>query len=258
IFELPELKLLVDAIQSTKFITKEKSRELISKLEIFAGRHLSGDLSRQVYVEGRVKTMNGAVLETVDGIHNAIREKKQISFLYFTYTPRKTREYRNGGHPYVCSPLALLWNDENYYLVAFDEAAGVIKHFRVDKMEKLTVTKNTVPDREELRRFDPAVYSEKAFGMYNGKEELVVLECAPRLAPVILDRFGSEPTFIMRGDRFRVALKVMVSPNFFSWVMTFGADMEIVSPESVRAEMKEKIGALSALYGNGNTIPGEK
>lgn len=248
IFTLAELKLLVDAIQSTRFITGEKSRELIGKLELFAGEHHAGDLSRQVYVDGRVKSMNGTVMENVDGIHNAIRRKKRLSFSYFSYSKEKQKVYRAGGKPYDVSPAALLWDDEKYYLVAYDEKAGAVKNFRVDKMDNLSISKQNIAEHDELAHFNPAAYSNKIFGMYGGEETLVVLECAERLAGVILDRFGWEPAFLPQGDRFRVGLRVMLSPNFYAWVMSFGADMQIVSPPAVRAEFARRVADIATLY----------
>ena len=123
IFELPELKMLVDAIEASKFITAKKSREIISKLEIFAGTYRSRELSRQVYVEDRVKTQNSSSIYSIDSIHTAINEKKKLSFKYFYYDGEKNKVFRNNGNAYIVTPLGLLWNDENYYLVALDEEA---------------------------------------------------------------------------------------------------------------------------------------
>ena len=138
-FELPELKLLVDSVQSSKFITHKKTLSLIKKIEKLASIHSAQLLNRQVFVKNRIKTMNESIYYNVDEIHNGISSNRKIRFLYFEYNVAKERVYRHGGAYYVVSPFAMTWDDENYYMVAFDSAAGIIKHYRVDKMEKITV-----------------------------------------------------------------------------------------------------------------------
>ena len=138
-FELPELKLLVDSVQSSKFITHKKTASLIKKIEKLASIHEAQLLNRQVFVKNRIKTMNESIYYNVDEIHNGISTNKKIKFLYFEYTVSKERHYRHGGEYYVVSPFAMTWDDENYYMVAYDSAAQQIKHYRVDKMEKISV-----------------------------------------------------------------------------------------------------------------------
>lgn len=237
IFELPELKMLVDAVESSKFITAGKSREIISKLEIFAGIHNSHKLSRQVYVEDRVKTQNNASLYSIDAIHTAINEKKKLSFKYFYYDSNKNKVLRNGGAPYVVSPISLLWNDENYYLVALDEAADTVKNFRVDKMLATKVLSEKAKVDERTEKFNPADYSRKIFGMFGGKEELVTIECKETLAGVMLDRFGSELVFTKTDFGFKFTTRLIISPNFFAWVLGFGSDLRIAAPDNVRREL---------------------
>ena len=247
IFELSELKMLVDAVESSRFITAGKSREIIAKLEIFAGQHRARELSRQVYVEDRVKTMSNSAIYSVDTIHTAINGNRQISYKYYEYTADKKRVFRRGGERYTVSPLALIWNDENYYLVAGDSRDGVTKNFRVDKMTDVRVEE--IPrDEASLSGFNPANYTRKIFGMYGGREELVTLECRESLAGVIIDRFGLEPTFTRTDFGFRITLRVMISPNFFAWVLGFGRDMRILSPSAVVDEMKKRIDEVKELY----------
>ena len=234
IFELPELKLLVDAIQSSRFITAEKSRELIDKLRLFAGKSGAGQLSRQVVVENRAKTENTAVLYTVDIIHKAINTSRQISFAYFDVGIDKKKRYRHGGEPYRVSPICLVWSDENYYLVGYDEIEGILKNFRIDKMSRVSECEEMRSSAAVSYKLNSADYSRKIFGMYGGSEELVTLEAAERLAGVIIDRFGTGVTLIKTDFGFKVTLRVIVSPNFFSWVMGFGKDMRILSPASVK------------------------
>ena len=247
-FELAELKMLVDAVESSKFITAGKSRDIISKLEIFAGQHRSRELARQVYVEDRVKTMSSASIYNIDAIHSAINGNKRISFKYFEYTADKKRVFRHRGERYETSPVALIWSEENYYLVAYDERDGARKNFRVDKMTDIALLDLPRSENAASERFNPANYARKIFGMYGGGEELVTLECRESLTGVIIDRFGTEPTFTKTDFGFKVSLRVMVSPTFFAWVLGFGKDMRILSPSSVVEEIKRRIKEVGELY----------
>ncbi len=251
IFELAELKMLVDAVESSKFITTGKSREIISKLETFAGSYSSRELSRQVYVEDRVKTQNNASIYSIDSIHAAINEKKKLSFKYFYYDSNKSKVFRNGGEPYVVTPVALLWNDENYYLVALDEKADTVKNFRVDKMQGAKTLSDAAKIDERVLNFNPADYSRKIFGMYGGKEELVTLECKEKLAGVMIDRFGTEPTFIKTDFGFKFTIRLLISPNFFAWVLGFGSDVRILNPEGVRQELVNLLREIAKNYEEG-------
>lgn len=248
IFELAELKMLVDAVQSSKFITAKKSREIIEKLGLFAGVHRSRELSRQVYVEDRIKTMNTAALYSIDAIHTAINSGKKLSFKYFDYNGEKKKILRHDGAPYTVSPCALIWDDEKYYLVAYDERDLIIKNFRVDKMQDVITLDEPRARAEALEHFNPADYSRKIFGMYGGREELVTLECREKLAGVVIDRFGTEPLFIKTDFGFKVSLRVMVSPTFFSWVLSFGDDMRILAPATVRTELIDVLTRVKKNY----------
>lgn len=246
IFELPELKLLVDAIQSSKFITAEKSREMIDKLKLFAGDHGAGELQRQVYVEGRSKTMNKATIYTIDSIHRAINRDKQITFRYFTVNINKEKVLRRDGALYRVSPYALIWHEENYYLVGRDEDKGQIRNLRVDKMLGVTVDEDHPRTRD--RSFNSAEYSQKTFGMFGGEETRVSLFCHESLAPIIIDRFGSEVRLEKKDNGFTVSLRLIPSPMFYAWVMGFGSRMEILSPPSVREEFINELRATLNKY----------
>ena len=250
IFELAELKMLVDAVQSSKFITAKKSREIIEKLGLFAGAHKSRELSRQVYVEDRVKTMNSAALYSIDAIHSAINGGRALSFKYFDYNGEKKKVLRHNGAPYQVTPCALIWDDEKYYLVAYDESEGIIKNFRVDKMQDVAVLERGGVKTPEIENFNPADYSRKIFGMYGGREELVTIECREKLAGVVIDRFGSAPVFHKTEFGFKFSMRVMVSPTFFSWLLSFGSDMRVVAPESVKGEFLDMLKKISAVYEN--------
>ena len=238
-FELPELKLLVDAVQSSKFITHKKSTELIKKLSSFSSKYQGNALSRQVYVSNRIKTMNESIYYTVDYIHEAISGNVQITFNYFEWTEKREKRLRRDGKTYKVSPWALTWDDENYYLVAYSTEHGEIRHYRVDKMVNIALTDEPRDGKEVFRDFDMAVYSKKTFGMFAGEETRVTLRCKNNLAGVIIDRFGADTTFFAADtEHFDINVKVAVSPMFLSWVMNFGSDMKVLAPASVQEKIK--------------------
>lgn len=237
-FQLTELKLLVDAVQSSKFITKKKSSELIQKLSSLASNYEKRQLDRQVYVSNRVKTVNEQAYYNVDSIHNAIANNKMLTFKYYEWTAKKQKILKHDGALYEISPWALSWDDENYYMIGYDAAADIIKHFRVDKMQSVTVDTKERMGAKHFDNFDMAVYSKQVFGMFGGKLENITLECDNSLAGVIIDRFGDEAIFINDGEVFRVNVRVMISNVFLSWVMGFGNKMKIISPPKVAQELK--------------------
>lgn len=250
-FELPELKLLVDSIQSSKFITHKKTTQLIKKIETLASAHEAQLLQRQVFVTNRIKTMNESIYYNVDEIHSGITQNRKIRFKYFEYTVNKERRFRRDGAFYVMSPYALTWDDENYYLVAYDSDAGIIKHFRVDKMEKISVTEEERDGREAYEALDMAVYVRKVFGMFSGEEREVKLRFDEQLVGAVLDRLGQDVMLIPDGDgHFTVRASVVVSPQFFAWVCGFGEKAQIVATDDVVAQMKEHIGKIAKMYEN--------
>ena len=248
-FEMPELKLLVDAVQSSKFITHKKSNELIHKLSGFSSKYQGTALERQVYVSNRIKTMNESIYYTVDYIHEAISDNVKIRFQYFEWTHKKEKRLRHDRKIYCVSPWALTWDDENYYLVAYDSDCGEIRHYRVDKMLNISLTEEKRDGREVFGDFDMAMYSRKTFGMYGGEEERITLKCKHHLAGVIIDRFGMDTMFFnTTEDSFEVNVKVAVSPMFLSWVMNFGSDMKVLSPKSVQEKIVNQANEIVAQY----------
>ena len=248
-FELPELKLLVDSIQSSKFITEKKTNTLIKKLEKLVSKYDAQRLQRQVYVSGRIKTMNESIYYTVDAIHNAISENKKIKFQYFQWNVKKEMELRHGGAYYRISPWGLSWDDENYYLVGFDSEAGLIKHFRVDKMLRIALSNETREGREHFKKLDMADYARKSFGMFGGEEETVKLQVSNGLAGVIIDRFGKDVMMIpVDEDHFNVSVDVRVSRQFLGWVFSLGESVRILGPEAVVDQMKAETQRLIGQY----------
>lgn len=239
-FELPELKLLVDAVQASRFLTAKKSKELIGKLEKLTSRYEAGRLQRQVYVVNRVKTLNESIYYNVDNIHRAIQDNVQICFQYFEWTLDKKMIPRKNGTPYQISPWALIWQDENYYLAGYDAAEQKIKHFRVDKMGNIALSEKKRQGVETFAEYDIAEYTNKMFGMFGGLEQTVTLQLPNYLIGVVMDRFGKEADVRRRDEAyFSVRLKVAVSGQFFGWLAGLGKEAVILSPESVAKEYRE-------------------
>lgn len=239
-FELPELKFLVDAVQSSKFITKSKSMELIQKLENLGSKYQAGRLQRQVYVMNRVKTMNENVYYNVDVIHEAIAGNSQISFQYWKWNLKKEMELTHGGARQTVSPWALIWEDENYYLVAYDKEAGILKHYRVDKMKNIEGTGAAREGREEFEKMDIARYSRQVFGMFGGQTESVKLRFDNPMIGVILDRFGKDVIIQQTGEDYsEVRVDVVPSPQFYGWIFGLGGRVHLVEPLRLVREMQE-------------------
>ena len=248
-FELPELKLLVDSVQSSKFITQDKTHKLIKKIESLASLYDGQLLQRQVFVTNRVKSMNESVYYNVDAISDAINQDRVIRFRYFEYTISKERRIRKNGGWYEVSPFALTWDDENYYMLAWDGEAERIKHYRVDKMLSITITDDKRSGKEAFSRLDMSAYTKKVFGMFTGAERQVRLRLVNHLAGAVIDRFGPDVILVPDGEEhFTVSLELVVSPQFFAWVFGFGQDAEILSPEDIRAEAAERASSIAKLY----------
>lgn len=250
-FELAELKLLVDAVQSSRFITQKKSTSLIKKIENLASWHEASCLQRQVYVSDRIKTMNESIYYNVDKIHTAISREVKIKFQYAQWTVDKVTTLRKGGRFYQISPWALNWTEENYYLIGYDEEADRMKHFRVDKMLKIEILDERREGKEIFCHFDPAKYSRKTFGMFAGEEQTLIIRFPNRLIGVVIDRFGKETCVKRAGeDCFTARVQVAVSEQFFGWLTGLGKDVIIVSPEKVAGEYKELLEGIINSYTN--------
>ncbi len=235
-FELPELKLLVDAVQASRFITQKKSRALIAKIEKLAGPYEGRQLQRQVFVAGRVKTENESIYYNVDQIHKAIQDNAPVKFTYLSWNVKKELQPRREGRPYQVSPWVLTWQDENYYLIGYDDEEEKIKHFRVDKMSGIT----ELPDMkrkgvEIFREFDIAEYTNRIFGMFGGESETVTLKLPEGMIGIILDRFGREVD-VRKLDHGMISVRIRaaLSGQFYGWLTGLGNQVSILSPEYVR------------------------
>lgn len=248
-FELPELKLLVDSVQAAKFITDRKSRELIRKLEGLVSAHQARQLHRQVIIAGRVKTMNESIYYNIDKLHTAIGGDAQIRFQYAQWTVDKQMAPRRGGRWYRVSPWHLTWDDGNYYLVAFDDIEGKLKHYRVDKMQRITITDEPRAGREQAENIDMARYTKSVFGMFGGEETAVTLEGENGMVGVVIDRFGKDiPIADVDGQRFEARVNVVVSSAFLGWIMSLGGGVRVTAPATVVRRMREEVRRLAEQY----------
>ena len=239
-FELAELKVLVDSVQASRFLSVKKTRELIEKLEQLCSVYEEKQLKRQVYVLNRIKTDNENVFYNVDYIHDAIHKNKQISFQYYEWSTNKAMKLRRGGSRYVVSPLGLTWDDENYYLVAFEEEKESIRHYRVDKMKSIEIEDTDRSEKSGYRDFDMASYSNKVFGMYGGELTKITLAFPEHLIGVMLDRFGKEVSLKKESDGcYSIRTDVIISEQFFGWMAGLGKQVQIISPEEVKQKYKE-------------------
>ncbi len=247
-FELPELKLLVDAVQSSRFITTRKSNTLIRKLESLASVHQAKQLQRQVFVSGRIKTMNESIYYNVDKLHAAVSDRHSITFHYFDYNSRKEKVLRREGKRYSVSPYGLVWDNENYYLVGYDGNHHEVRHYRVDKMSDIVVT--CLPlEGEGAGKFDMAAYAQRHFGMFRGIDTTVTLRCQEGLAGVVLDRFGQEAMLVPdREGHFTVTVTVAVSPQFWGWLFGLEDRVELIAPDWAVQEYRQRLGRVAQCY----------
>ena len=249
-FELPELKLLVDAVQSSRFITSSKSEELIAKLSKLTSSQRAKELKRQVYVAGRAKTLNKSVYYAIDAIHAAINDGKKISFKYFDYNVGKRREYRKSGKPYVRTPVALCWSDDNYYLITYlpDNEGDSFAQYRVDRMSDVETLADPA-DEFDRNSFNIAEHEKRLFGMYSGETVTASLAFDKSLVGAVLDHFGSDVQMsAIDRDSFYITVEVSASPVFLSWMLQFGRKAEILEPESLRESMRDLIAETSKKY----------
>lgn len=239
LFELPELKLLVDAVQCSKFVTHKKSNELIKKIESLASNKQAQSLHRQVYVSNRVKTINESIYYNVDSLHAAIAENKKVSFKYFDYDIKKEKLFRKNGDKYTVSPYALSWDDENYYLITFSTKYNGFTHYRVDRMAEIDLIDEERDPLPERAHFDIAEYTKKVFNMFGGDEVTVQIQFDNSLVNAVIDRFGKDIVIGKMDDSsFNIWIKVAVSSTFFAWISQFGNKVKILSPEPVIEQYK--------------------
>lgn len=250
-FELPEVKLLIDSIQTSNFITKSKSEKLINKLESLTSTYEAKALHRHVYIRNRIKNENESVYTIVDIINSAISTDRKIRFRKYTYNLNKKKEFRHGSEAYyVQSPFALVWVDQNYYMIAYDEKDNKLRHYRVDRMATVSILENEPRvGHSVFNQADMSTYTRKVFNMFGGNIRTVKLRFSNFLLDAVLDRFGNDIIVIPDGDsHFTVNVDVAVSQMFYAWLFGFKGDAEVIFPQDVRDGMKAQLETVMANY----------
>ena len=249
-FELAELKLLVDSVQASRFITEKKSDVLIKKIERLTSIYEGKQLQRQVYVTDRVKTENENIYYNVDTLHNAIGRDVRISFQYFAWTPDKKKELKHNGRIYKVSPWALTWDNEKYYMVGFDEDNKEIRHYRVDKMINIELSEEKRIGHKQFDDFNLATYTNKLFGMFDGVDKKVCLRVKNDFIGVIIDRFGTDIDIKRYNDEWVTTnVEVTISDQFLGWIISLGENVVIVDPADVVDRMKAIGERIGRMYG---------
>ena len=243
-FEAAELRLLADAVASSRFITAKKSTQLLKKLGGLVSRHQSDELRRQVHVAGRVKSMNETIFYLVDELHRAIDQNRAVTFLYYDWVLERgiARKPRHGGKQYCISPWQLLWQDEFYYLIAFDHETASIRHYRVDRMGDISITDQPRQGAQAFAAIRMEDYTARLFGMFGGTPQRIVLSCPERLLGVMIDRFGKEIHPQRRADgRLEIHTDVIPSLPFYGWLLSLGDEVQIEAPEPLIEEFKSTL-----------------
>ncbi len=246
-FEPSEIKLILDSVASSKFLSEKKSMDLMNKLEKLVSVHQRQSLKRQIKVAGRVKSMNGSVMYNVDTIHAAIASARPVRFKYFHYNTQKEREYTHDGKPYEVSPWTLLYDNSNYYLLAFVD--DNIRTFRVDRMAEVKQGSKDRQGKEQFESFDLVSFTKATFGMFSGKEEKVEMVFHNSLTDTVIDKFGKDVFVSVVDDyHFKITVPIAVSPQFFGWIFGLGGKVTILGPKSVVKQMKDMLGIVSERY----------
>ncbi len=240
-FETAELRLLADAVASSRFITAKKSGELLKKLETLTSHHHAAGLRRQVHVPSRIKNMNETIFYLVDELNRAISENASIEFCYYDWVAdgqTLTRIPRHGGQRYHVSPWQLLWEDEFYYLIAFDHRTETIRHYRVDRMGNIVLTDQKRMGAEEFKKIRMEDYTARLFGMFAGETQTVTLTFPARLLDVMIDRFGKELRLQKNEKEGFLTLRAPVIPSlpFYGWLVSLGPEVTLDSPEALKQE----------------------
>ena len=240
-FSIPELKILIDAVHASSFITEKKSQELIDKIATLAGSHRAEVLKRNMVCFNTRKHSNERILYNVDALEEAILRKKKVIFYYFDLDENGNRVYRLNGHHYVVEPIALVFNEDNYYLTCYSARHDSTSNYRVDRMEAVEVIKEDCCEKAIALREQVATYTEQAFKMFGGQLEDVVLEFDRSLIGAVYDRFGENTQMMGTSENRCIAhVKVQISPVFWGWVFQFADQMQILSPSAVLTEYKNR------------------
>jgi len=251
-FEEAEVRLLADAVASSRFITLQKSRRLLEKLTTLTSRHQGAELKRQLYVASRIKNMNDTIYTVLDRLNQAILNNVAIQFCYYDWKLEKGRlvkAARHNGSLYTISPWQLLWQDELYYLIAYDHNARQLRHYRIDRMGMITITREKRQGKEEFDQIRMEDYTSSLFGMFGGQTQRVTLEFDPRMLDVMVDRFGkSLRSTLLENGRISITVDVVPSLPFYGWLFSLGEDVRLVAPTHLVAQYKESLNRQLSAY----------
>lgn len=238
-FNSNELKILIDSVASSKFLTEKKSRELIKKLKTLGSTFDNESFNRRVLLDKRVKSMNDRIFKNLDSLYAAIANNSQVTFQYTRWNVQRKFDLLRSGKDFIASPYAISMNDDNYYLIAYDTRTKGLRHYRIDKMQSIKLTYESREGKEHFKTFDMVEYSKKAFGMFGGKEETITIEAPNRLVGVFIERFGDSARIrpnLDKKDFFIARITVYTSIQFYGWLLGLGKDVKIISPETVKEE----------------------
>lgn len=244
-FDTQELQLLIDSVQSSRFITQRQAKSLTDKLKKKASKYDRVLLDRRCYVPNRIRSKNDSIFYHLDDIHTAIANDWRITFCYFYYNQKKERVYYKKN--YAASPYAMLWSDNNYYLLAYEN--GAMKHFRVDKMDSIKIITQKREGKEVFSKMDISKRPLRMFNMYSGEEKMVKIRFSNHLANVVLDRFGSDAILAYEDEKhFTLTTPIEVSPQFYGWLCGLGRGVRILAPAEVVEEMGNYVKGIAEMY----------
>ena len=244
-FSVPELKILIDAVQAATFITDKKTPELVEKIAALGGAHRAEILQENIVCFNTRKHSNESIYYNVDCLENAIQNNKKVIFLYYDLDEHGEKVYRRDGHHYVVEPIALVFNDDNYYITCYSAKHDGTANYRVDRMTSVESIDEEISKKAQELRCEMGCYTEQVFKMYGGELENVTLELDDKLIGIIYDKFGEDTKIVRTGETTVAAsVKVQISPTFFGWLFQFGSQMKVLSPAEVVNEYTKRLKEL--------------
>jgi len=251
-FDIPEIRILMDAVQAASFITEKKTKELVDKIARLAGSRTGEVLKQNIVDFNSTKGTNEHIYYSVDEIATAINSHKKITFTYFDYDEKHRKVYRKEGASYLVNPVATVFADDKYYLVCYDDKHGNLAAYRVDRMESVKTSIEDINETEEAKKFDVIRHRKQAFGMYAGEPERVSFEADKSILDPIFDAFGDEVNLMsISENRVRFTEEVQLSPTFFGWCAQFGKKLTILSPQKVMDAYVDFLNDSLTLYKKG-------
>jgi len=240
-FSIPELKILMDAVQASSFITEKKTAELLGKIAALGGSHRAEILEGNIVNFKTTKHSNEQIFYNVDALEQAIDQQKKVLFRYFDLNEHGQKVYRREGHRYVVEPIALVFNEDNYYMLCYSSRHQKTSTYRIDRMDSVTVLKEPITDTALALKNEVGPYTEQVFKMYAGEAVGIVIEFKDSLVGVVFDKFGEDTKMMRSGQHKCVAtVKVQISPVFWGWLFQFAGEMQLLSPDSLVQEYKER------------------